>query len=193
MRHEWPANHVNSMDGGPMKPYPLAEPKQPISNTTPLGFAKVCRWLPRMDTRASGRTNGWRQFRQTYQIRASSSVVSSPGSAAPLGSPGPGPSVLSRRAVPPCAAGLVIIGIEWINQWCLEPESNRLGFTLRQPESLYYPCTGNRRGIFVPAWNTLKNADDKGGVRYREHPNRKHGILKDRFNISGATGPKRFP
>lgn len=30
-------------------------------------------------------------------------------------------------------------------------------------------------------WKTLKNADGKGGVRYREHPTRKHGAVPDRY------------
>jgi integrase len=30
-------------------------------------------------------------------------------------------------------------------------------------------------------WKALKNADGKGGVRYREHPTRKHGAVPDRY------------
>jgi integrase len=30
-------------------------------------------------------------------------------------------------------------------------------------------------------WKPLKNADGKGGVRYREHPTRKHGAVPDRY------------
>lgn len=30
-------------------------------------------------------------------------------------------------------------------------------------------------------WKPLKNADGKGGVRYREHPTRKHGAIPDRY------------
>ena len=32
-------------------------------------------------------------------------------------------------------------------------------------------------------WKTLKNADGKGGVRYREHPTRKHGAVPDRYYV----------
>lgn len=32
-------------------------------------------------------------------------------------------------------------------------------------------------------WITLKNADGKGGVRYREHPTRKHGAVPDRYYV----------
>ncbi|BBO73352.1 hypothetical protein DSCW_07690 [Desulfosarcina widdelii] len=32
-------------------------------------------------------------------------------------------------------------------------------------------------------WITLKNADGKGGVRYREHPKRKHGAVPDRYYV----------
>jgi len=30
-------------------------------------------------------------------------------------------------------------------------------------------------------WKALKNADGKGGIRYREHPTRKHGAVPDRY------------
>jgi integrase len=30
-------------------------------------------------------------------------------------------------------------------------------------------------------WKTIKDADGKGGVRYREHPTRKHGAVPDRY------------
>ncbi len=30
-------------------------------------------------------------------------------------------------------------------------------------------------------WISIKDSDGKGGVRYREHPTRKHGILPDRY------------
>ena len=30
-------------------------------------------------------------------------------------------------------------------------------------------------------WKTLKNADGKSGVRYREHKTRKHGAVPDRY------------
>ena len=33
------------------------------------------------------------------------------------------------------------------------------------------------------AWKTLKNAEGKKGVRYREHPTRKHGIMPDRYYV----------
>ena len=33
------------------------------------------------------------------------------------------------------------------------------------------------------AWKPLKNADGKGGVRYREHPTRKHGAVPDRYYV----------
>ncbi len=32
-------------------------------------------------------------------------------------------------------------------------------------------------------WKALKNADGKGGVRYREHPTRKHGAVPDRCYV----------
>ena len=35
----------------------------------------------------------------------------------------------------------------------------------------------------MPKWITLKNADGKGGVRYREHPTRKHGAVPDRYYV----------
>lgn len=31
------------------------------------------------------------------------------------------------------------------------------------------------------SWKPIKNADGKGGVRYREHPSRKHGAVPDRY------------
>ena len=33
------------------------------------------------------------------------------------------------------------------------------------------------------AWKSIKNADGKGGVRYREHPTNKHGAIPDRYYI----------
>lgn len=32
-------------------------------------------------------------------------------------------------------------------------------------------------------WIPLKNADGKGGVRYRKHPTRKHGAVPDRYYV----------
>lgn len=32
-------------------------------------------------------------------------------------------------------------------------------------------------------WKTLKNADGRGGVRYREHPTRRHGAVPDRYYV----------
>jgi integrase len=39
------------------------------------------------------------------------------------------------------------------------------------------------QGGKMPKWITLKNADGKGGVRYREHKNRKHGAVPDRYYV----------
>lgn len=33
------------------------------------------------------------------------------------------------------------------------------------------------------SWKTLKDADGKGGVRFREHPTRKHGAVPDRYYV----------
>ena len=35
----------------------------------------------------------------------------------------------------------------------------------------------------MAAWKSIKNADGKGGVRYREHPTNKHGAIPDRYYI----------
>ena len=77
IRQEWPANHVNSIDGCPMKLNPWTDEKQTTSNTTPLGLANVWRGLPRMFKRAFGRVSRWWQFRQTYHSSSSCKATSS--------------------------------------------------------------------------------------------------------------------
>lgn len=71
--HEYPLNHGNSYDGGPIKAHPRTSLKQPNPKTTPLGFAKVWRCEPLMDVRSLGRVNRCWHWRHTIQ-RSSSEV-----------------------------------------------------------------------------------------------------------------------